>query len=548
MISRRIQQKQDNDNYGRLAKYIADANHAGEKCMHAWCAGCWAGDDYSLAIQEVSDTQDLNTRTVKEKTYHLIVSFRPEDEFKLNLELLKKIELEFARALGFEEHQRHCGVHKNTNNLHMHIAYNMIHPEKLTRHEPFRDYYLRDNVCRSLELKYGLRIDNGRSTEATSKIKLNPIAATVEAHCGQESFDRYVKERKSEILLSMQNAGDWSQVHAAFARFGLEIKPYGNGLVIKDMNGKLAIKASSLDRSLAHSKMVQKFGEYEAINSCCMHVQQEQFCNRPLHKDPNRDNLYNSYMTEMAERRSALNELSQNKNLELNAARLRWEEERKKIIQEFTGNHRYRLLKISRLREAEHRINITKAFGVKIDNVRSERPFVSWIDFLRWKASQGNDQALAVLRSKNHVVNSEVKSEKYFIKNSKNSIRKESINAQIAILSDGTIDPKKRRSLLAIAKICELAEVESLTQDKNKFFTGFSTRIDSEGTLFIHLSNGDVIRDAGTKIIYSSNSSFSHNAAEIYAKSKFGPNISKGHNSFEFKKEVVIEQSNEYFR
>ena len=93
----------------------------------SWCAGCWAGDDYELAIQEVADTQALNTRTTQEKTYHLIVSFRPEDETRLTPEAFKAIEERFAQALGLSEHQRHCGVHVNTENMHMHVAYNLIH-------------------------------------------------------------------------------------------------------------------------------------------------------------------------------------------------------------------------------------------------------------------------------------------------------------------------------------------------------------------------------------------------------------------------------------
>ena len=75
---------------------------------------------------EVEATQGLNTRSTKEKTYHLLVSFRPEDEARLMPEALKAIEERFAAVLGYSEHQRHCGIHKNTNNIHMHIAYNMI--------------------------------------------------------------------------------------------------------------------------------------------------------------------------------------------------------------------------------------------------------------------------------------------------------------------------------------------------------------------------------------------------------------------------------------
>lgn len=29
----------------------------------SWCAGCLAGDDYDLAVQEVRDTQRLNIRS-----------------------------------------------------------------------------------------------------------------------------------------------------------------------------------------------------------------------------------------------------------------------------------------------------------------------------------------------------------------------------------------------------------------------------------------------------------------------------------------------------
>ena len=131
MISKRVGIEPKNDNYARLANYIADAGHDGEKCLASWCAGCEADDDYELAVLEAQAAQALNTRSQKEKTYHLLISFRPEDEAKLTPEAFKAIEERFATALGFSEHQRHCGIHKNTNNIHMHIAYNMLSIEWL---------------------------------------------------------------------------------------------------------------------------------------------------------------------------------------------------------------------------------------------------------------------------------------------------------------------------------------------------------------------------------------------------------------------------------
>ena len=125
MISKRVGIAPKNDNYARLAAYIADAGHDGEKSLSSWCAGCLGDDDYAAGMEEAVKTQERNPRGGA-KTYHMVVSFRPEDEAKLTPEVCKDIEARFAAALGYSEHQRHCGVHKNTANLHMHIAYNMF--------------------------------------------------------------------------------------------------------------------------------------------------------------------------------------------------------------------------------------------------------------------------------------------------------------------------------------------------------------------------------------------------------------------------------------
>ena len=179
MIAKHIHCQPEHDQYGALARYIADAGHDGEKCLANWCAGCSTEDDYELAALEVATVQALNTRSTKEKTYHLMVSFRPEDEARLTPKTFKAIEERFAAALGFSEHQRHCGVHKNTNNIHLHIAYNMIHPEKLTRQAPYFDYQRLSETCRKLEQEYGLAVDNGFDKARDNR--LSQKAATLEA-------------------------------------------------------------------------------------------------------------------------------------------------------------------------------------------------------------------------------------------------------------------------------------------------------------------------------------------------------------------------------
>ncbi len=140
MIPKHIEHKPGRDNYRALALYAADARvrDKSEKTLMSWYEGL--AENYLEGMIEVEATQALNSRTKKEKTYHLMVSFRPEDESKLTPEIFKDIAKTLANAIGFSEHQRHCGVHKNTDNLHMHIAFNMINPKNFNRHEPFYDH------------------------------------------------------------------------------------------------------------------------------------------------------------------------------------------------------------------------------------------------------------------------------------------------------------------------------------------------------------------------------------------------------------------------
>lgn len=407
MISRRIARKPENDNYRRLANYIADANRGGEKCLMTWCAGCWAGDDYELAIQEVADTQALNTRTLKEKTYHLIVSFRPEDEASLTPATLKKIESELAKALGFEEHQRHCGVHQNTANLHMHVAYNMIHPEKLTRHDPFRDYHTRDRVCRELEKRFGLAIDHGRNQGPAQP--LGDGAATVEAHTGQQSFESYAKDFRENILASLEGAADWQGLHQALTLHGLEILPHGNGLVIKDRHGKHTIKASSLDRSLAKGSLEKRLGPFQPpIVAVVTMPSQKRYRAKPLHHSPERGNLFAEYQAGIARRKAVLAVSKEQVRIQRNMISQVWERKRYEIAHmALTKLDRITLLKLTREHEAQARRRAANEVATLKKEVANAIPYTSWSTFLCWQATEGNETALAILRSRKHVVESE---------------------------------------------------------------------------------------------------------------------------------------------
>ena len=522
MISKHVTCKAQNDNYARLANYIADASHEGEKCLTAWCAGCWAGDDYDLAIQEVKDTQALNTRTTKEKTYHLVISFRPEDEAKLTPEIYKKIEEEFARALDFEEHQRHCGVHQNTANIHMHIAYNMIHPEKLTRYEPFRDYWKRDKLCRDLELKYGLTIDNGRNKEQEkASPKLNPIAATIKAQTGQASFDGYAKRHKAQLMPLIEQAQNWQELHKTLAVYGMTIKPQGNGLALVSLNEKHGIKASSFDRGLSKTKLEKQLGKFEAPSKEVKQIKPlHEYEKHPMQKGANRGELYKEYQAGINERIRQLDLIKKAENLDKKPVLEKWDAERRRIAKlPLPRREKFRLIALSKVNQ---KIDLKKSLATlekQREQLKQQIPYTSWNQFLKWQAQEkGNETALAILRSQKVTIEPEVKKQPPSIKlDQEKWLQKE----KEIIQNRKLLNPEKT-TLLAIIKMRQLAERE--IAKGNKDFEEMKHHIDNKGTVIFTLGNGGSIKDSGKQVWFSSDEKCKQ-LARLYSTQRWGKKL-----------------------
>ena len=525
MISRRLARKPENDNYRRLANYIVDAGRKGEKCLLTWCSGCWAGDAYDLAIQEVADTQALNTRTSKGKTYHLIVSFQAEDEEALTPEVLKEIEVELAKALGFEEHQRHCGVHKNTANLHMHVAYNMIHPERLTRHDPFRDYHTRDRVCRELEKRFGLKVDNGR--DQGNALHLGDRAATVEAHTGQESFESYAKDFRESILASLgEEAADWQSLHRALARHGLAIKPQGNGLVLQDRHGKHRIKASSMDRSLGKGRLEKRFGRFQHAGVTVDKVEsQTRYHANPLHRQsPARDKLFAEYQAGIAERKEAFAALQGERAMRREKIARILQRHRQKIGRmALTKKDRFALLKQAGQYEAKARHDLAGEIEGRRETLWEAFPYSSWSTFLRWQAEQGNEAALAVLRSRRETAEPEQGDVPFNWISSRRDLAWSSWeDRKRAIMGEPALTPKEQRDLLAVARMLYLEAQDAANPMGAKDLQRVTYKVDNKGTVLFTLANGGLVRDMGDQVTFSIHDPAARHVGLRLAQMKWG--------------------------
>lgn len=470
MISKHISCKPKNDNYRRLAKYIADARSNGEKCLLTWSKGVWNIDDYDFAIHEVEDTQSLNSKTTKAKTYHLVLSFRIEDEGILTEKDFKSIEESFAYALGFSEHQRHCGVHKNTENIHMHIAYNMIHPVKLTRHEPYRDYYLLANTCREIEQKYTLSVDNGIDT-VKRKHKVSARSATKESLTGEESFERFVMDKHDEIIDKIQKITTWEQIHKVFVYYGLELKQRGNGLIIKNLKGKQSIKVSLFDREISYKKLVVRLGYFYPSKQT--YQSKIWYKKRPLYVDPS-NKLWQEFIKE-------------SRAIEVNTIKERWYQEKIRITGlAVSRQSQFDLLKRARKQERLEINELYRQYEIKTS---------SWLDFLQGKALEGDEEALKFLRKDSQTQeesskaknNTPQKIKQKAFGNFEQSLikQKEVYENEITILSSNTYHETKKVLMV-------VNRMQSIADDMGE---NFSYRITRTGAIVFEFENGAKIVD-----------------------------------------------------
>lgn len=549
MISKHVHYEAAHDNYGALARYIADAGHEGEKCLALWCAGCAADDDYDLAIIEAQAVQSMNTRSRKEKTYHLLVSFRPKDEARLTPEAFKAIEERFATALGFVEHQRHCGIHKNTNNIHMHISYNMVHPERLTRHEPFRDYAARDKLCRELEREYGLAVDNGR--EQRKENALTPKAATIEAQTGQESFESYAKRHKEKILGAIASATHWQDLHEALKAHGLGIKPHGNGFVVTDLHGQHTAKASTVDRSLSAKRLQERFGDFRPYRNLRPIQEISRYQAVPLHRSPERGELYARFRTGIKTRKNKLEAVKEREGKQLAAIRQEWAAKRREIENmDIHKRNRRNLLTLAGKHEKEAIAKNKLAMLPEREAVRREIPYTSWQDFLKLEAGNGNEVALAVLRSRKESVEPETAlkpaqaPKKDWSRHGLDYAAKTAICAEYAerereLQGRQGLSSRGKKELQAFLR---MEQVAAEARAEGAELGEIKRRIDGKGVVIFTLESGGMIRDTGKELFFSPRDSHAERAAQRYAEKKWGKclAVQKGCILFQSEREAPV--------
>ncbi|WGO96399.1 relaxase/mobilization nuclease domain-containing protein (plasmid) [Pseudomonas viciae] len=244
----------------RTTDYILDTKSQGdgEKVGSVRVTNCLSDDPADAAL-EIIATQAKNKRSKADKHYHIVFSFPPGET--VDVETLHKIEDELCASIGLADHQRVSAVHLDTEKLHVHIAINKVHPRTFRNVEPYYPKNRLMEACERLEIKFDLqRTNHGKNAQD----KVHGRASDMEAFSGEQSLLGWIKESAGAELIACRETGSsWQDMHNALNKHGLEVRLRGAGLVIGVQGDKkLAVKASSVDRSLAFKGLTERWGPY----------------------------------------------------------------------------------------------------------------------------------------------------------------------------------------------------------------------------------------------------------------------------------------------
>lgn len=386
-------------------------------------------EDVHMACIEATAIQKMNTRAKSDKTLHLVMSF-PSGE-KPSSEILKKCEEQVVKELGMNDYQRISVVHGDTDNLHVHIVINKIHPKTHNINEPYQSYKKLAKASVECEERFGLRRDNHEFVRANVENRIEKI----EIHKGEEALCCAIRSLGSRL----SKAQSWKEFHEILSENKYGVKIRANGLVFFDYQGN-HVKASTVDRIFSKKRLEDKLGEFvplENIKNAQDKTDQNEQIEKAdeIHADTINQNeknetennqqenqnqtsrkaakklhglaeesLWKEYQELRADskgytqktRREIFEELYAKNKLNYNRVRLQYKIYRALKIPKFMRSYlnMYLSMKVKQMKEEAYEQAKTKY--QKAINTKQ-----SWLAFLRDKAEKGNLDALNILIHRN---------------------------------------------------------------------------------------------------------------------------------------------------
>jgi len=214
---------------------------------------------------------------------HVVISWRDGEE-PTNAEVFASGR-HVLDSLGMGEHQYVIAIHRDTDNVHAHIAANRVHPEKYRAQHLSMSYWKIDRALRELELRFGWERDRGlheireraeREPEIITRLRrehetarITDRAEKLRVWSGDRPFTEWVRDAAPALRTVLGRTGvTWADVHATLADCNLELKAKGTGLIVVDRNDAgLVAKASHIGRLASRERLEAVLGTFQEVGA-----------------------------------------------------------------------------------------------------------------------------------------------------------------------------------------------------------------------------------------------------------------------------------------
>lgn len=203
----------------------------------------------------------MASRRCEEPVFHYILSWQ-EDE-NPDPDIIFSCVADTQKALGLEGNQYVAAIHRDTDNVHVHIATNRVYPRTFKAATLSFSKERLQRCCRQLELKHGFRHDNGSwkvdekgyVVRAKKRMKALPEgAARLEHFADTESLTTYARQHCFEQIDRLLSGPhfSWGAAHEILCAAGLCLDRKGEGLAIYSLydTAQTPIRASRLHPDL----------------------------------------------------------------------------------------------------------------------------------------------------------------------------------------------------------------------------------------------------------------------------------------------------------
>ncbi len=251
-----------------------------EKCVYSGAVGFittdpagWRAEMAALALAAPQSADPIT---------HYVISWA-EGEHPTTEQVDQAVHI-ILDELGLQGHQTIYALHRDTNNDHVHLVVNRVHPEtervvragggwdrrallqavaKIEQAQEWQQVATpaAEREAAEAERRRKTSREDRRGERARERPRTRDRARDGAHRHGERSAVEIARERAGQLFHPKRGAQTWAELHAALAARGLRYEKKGSGAII--WIGETAVKASDVSRDASYAKLAKRLGEYQ---------------------------------------------------------------------------------------------------------------------------------------------------------------------------------------------------------------------------------------------------------------------------------------------